>query len=201
MTGSVRTAVLGVLASIIVAVPCSEATAATTAQSGAMPDESYLKLMKFKERHENTIRYVRWLEKRIWRQHKMIKRMASSRATSSSSTGSASSSEPSTSTAPSDSPSSSISAGSTYDAICSTFGSYCGQAWSVAICESTANDPTPYPDHGVYAANGQYLGLFQMGSSERATYGHGSDAWSQARAAYRYFAASGYDWSPWECKP
>jgi hypothetical protein len=53
----------------------------------------------------------------------------------------------------------------------------------------------------VGAKNGQYLGLFQMGSSERAIYGHGSDALSQARAAHRYFVASGRDWSPWACKP
>lgn len=49
--------------------------------------------------------------------------------------------------------------------------------------------------------NGQYLGIFQMGSRERAKYGHGNGAWPQARAAYRYFVASGRDWSPWECKP
>lgn len=51
------------------------------------------------------------------------------------------------------------------------------------------------------AVNGQYLGCFQMGSSERAKYGHGSGVWAQARAAYRYFKASGRDWSPWSCKP
>jgi hypothetical protein len=51
------------------------------------------------------------------------------------------------------------------------------------------------------AGNGQYLGCFQMGSSERDTYGHANNVWGQARAAYRYFRASGYDWSPWSCKP
>jgi len=72
------------------------------------------------------------------------------------------------------------------------FGSYAGQALAVARCES-----------GLYtgAQNGQYLGLFQMGSGERARYGHGSDAMTQARAAFAYFVASGRDWSPWECKP
>lgn len=51
------------------------------------------------------------------------------------------------------------------------------------------------------AANGQYLGCFQMGTNERATYGHGPGFWAQARAALRYFIASGRDWSPWSCKP
>lgn len=30
---------------------------------------------------------------------------------------------------------------------------------------------------------------------------NGSTALAQVRAAYRYFLASGADWSPWECKP
>jgi hypothetical protein len=72
------------------------------------------------------------------------------------------------------------------------FGSYGWQAVRVASCESGLS---------VWARNGQYLGLFQMGSHERAVYGHGWDAWSQSRAAYRYFRDSGYDWSPWACKP
>jgi hypothetical protein len=77
-------------------------------------------------------------------------------------------------------------------AICKTFGKYCQQALSVSWCESKWY---------VWAQNGQYLGIFQMGSSERAKYGHGSGAWAQARAAERYFVASGRDWSPWSCKP
>jgi hypothetical protein len=76
--------------------------------------------------------------------------------------------------------------------ICRVFGSYCRQAISVARCESGLS---------IYARNGQYLGLFQMGSFARSTYGHGWDAWTQSRAAYRYFVASGRDWSPWTCKP
>jgi len=39
-----------------------------------------------------------------------------------------------------------------------------------------------------------------MGSSERAKYGHGNGGWAQARAAERYFIASGQDWSPWSCR-
>ena len=76
--------------------------------------------------------------------------------------------------------------------ICDVFGPYCSQALAVVACES---------GFSTAAVNGQYLGLFQMGANERATYGHGSDAYSQARAAYAYFVASGSDWSPWACKP
>lgn len=79
--------------------------------------------------------------------------------------------------------------------ICQVFGPYCGQAQRVALCEG--GRPVP----SVNARNGQYLGIFQMGSFARSMYGHGRDAWSQARAAYRYFVASGRDWSPWTCKP
>ncbi len=77
-------------------------------------------------------------------------------------------------------------------AICVIFGDYCSQALSVAWCESR---------HTPNAYNGQYLGLFQMGSSERSIYGHGASSIEQAKAAYRYFVASGRDWSPWACKP
>ena len=81
---------------------------------------------------------------------------------------------------------------STTRAICTTFRGYCSQALRVARCESGLS---------VWARNGQYLGLFQMGSYARARYGHAWNAWGQARAAYRYFIDSGRDWSPWECKP
>jgi hypothetical protein len=77
-------------------------------------------------------------------------------------------------------------------AIRRVFGSYWQQAIAVARCESGLS---------VWAQNGQYLGLFQMGSSERSLYGHGSTAYAQAIAAHRYFVASGRDWSPWQCKP
>lgn len=80
-------------------------------------------------------------------------------------------------------------------AICAAFGSFCAQAWQVSLCEG--GSPVP----SVNARNGQYLGIFQMGSSERSLYGHGSTAIEQARAAARYFHASGSDWSPWACKP
>lgn len=77
-------------------------------------------------------------------------------------------------------------------AICYYFGPYCSQAMRVAGCES---------GYSPWATNGQYLGLFQMGDSERRTYGHGNNVWAQAKAAYKYFVASGRDWSPWSCKP
>ena len=77
-------------------------------------------------------------------------------------------------------------------AICHVFGAYCAEALRVASCES---------GRGIHAVNGQYLGMFQMGSSERARYGHGSTPLAQARAAYAYFVDSGRDWSPWSCKP
>jgi hypothetical protein len=77
-------------------------------------------------------------------------------------------------------------------AICYVFGAYCGQALQIATCESR---------HRTTAQNGQYFGLFQMGSDARRLFGHGASALDQARAAYRYFVASGRDWSPWSCKP
>jgi hypothetical protein len=78
-------------------------------------------------------------------------------------------------------------------AICHVFGNhYCGEALAVARCESRLSTK---------AQNGQYLGLFQMGSSERHLFGHGATAIQQSRAAHRYFMRSGRDWSPWSCKP
>ena len=77
-------------------------------------------------------------------------------------------------------------------AICHVFGSYCDQALQVARCESGLRTS---------AQNGQYLGMFQMGSNERALFGHGATALEQAKAAHRYFVRSGRDWSPWSCKP
>jgi hypothetical protein len=76
-------------------------------------------------------------------------------------------------------------------AICSVFGSNCREAVAVARCESGLQTT---------AQNGQYLGLFQMGSHERRLFGHGSSAHDQAIAARRYFLRSGRDWSPWSCQ-
>jgi hypothetical protein len=77
-------------------------------------------------------------------------------------------------------------------AICDVFGQYCRQAVAVAWCESRLTTT---------AQNGQYLGLFQMGSYERRLFGHGLTARAQAMAAHAYFVRSGRDWSPWSCKP
>jgi hypothetical protein len=80
---------------------------------------------------------------------------------------------------------------------CGKSNSYCGassEAWSVARCETGGT-------MSVWANNGQYLGLFQMGSFARSTYGHSTNPWGQARAAHRYYVASGRDWSPWTCRP
>lgn len=77
--------------------------------------------------------------------------------------------------------------------ICKVFGPYCRQAINVSSCETGGT-------FSIWAQNGQYLGLFQMGYWERNKYGHGNNAWKQARAAYRYFIDSGRDWSPWSCR-
>jgi hypothetical protein len=74
------------------------------------------------------------------------------------------------------------------------FGPYGDQAVRVSGCETGG---TFWPG----SHNGQYLGLFQMGASERRRYGHSPSAWGQAISAYRYFVASGRDWSPWSCRP
>lgn len=69
------------------------------------------------------------------------------------------------------------------------------EAKSVAWCESRWS---------TYAKNGQYENIFQMGEWERRTYGWhtvGSNPLVAARAAYRYFAATGYSWRPWQCRP
>jgi hypothetical protein len=76
-------------------------------------------------------------------------------------------------------------------AICSVFGPYCEEAVAVAWCESRLRTT---------AENGQYLGLFQMGSHERGLFGHGPTARDQAVAAHKYFVVSGRDWSPWSCR-
>jgi hypothetical protein len=78
------------------------------------------------------------------------------------------------------------------EAIRRVFGKYWQQAIQVSRCESGLQTT---------AQNGQYLGLFQMGSYARALYGHGPTAYQQAKAAHAYFVDSGYGWGPWSCKP
>jgi hypothetical protein len=81
--------------------------------------------------------------------------------------------------------------GSVPHIICAVFGSAnCSEALYIARRESGFE---------TWAANGQYLGLFQMGSSERATYatiGY-STAYQQTVAAHNLFLARG--WEPWTC--
>lgn len=80
-------------------------------------------------------------------------------------------------------------------AIRQVFGRYADQAIRVVACETGGT-------FSVYASNhGVYLGLFQFGPYARATYGFGWTAMAQTRAAWRYFVASGYRWTAWECKP
>ena len=81
---------------------------------------------------------------------------------------------------------------STRSTICNVFGRYCTQALNVSWCESRWN---------VYARNGQYLGLFQMGAYARARFGHSWTAYGQSVSALRYFRAAGYSWAPWTCRP
>ena len=76
-------------------------------------------------------------------------------------------------------------------AICEVFRGRCREAVAVAWCESRLD---------TNAQNGQYLGLFQMGSSARRLFGHGPSAHEQAVAAHRYYVVSGRDWSPWSCR-
>jgi hypothetical protein len=75
-----------------------------------------------------------------------------------------------------------------YRAVCYYFKGNCGTAMQIVRCETGG---TYYP----WASNGQYLGIFQMGSVERATYGYGSNVWAQAKAAYAYYSHAGF--GPW----
>ena len=72
--------------------------------------------------------------------------------------------------------------------ICCIFGEHCKEALAVARCELRLQP---------WARNGQYLGLFQMGNERAASVRPRRMAADQARAAFRYFVASGRDWSPW----
>lgn len=66
------------------------------------------------------------------------------------------------------------------------------KAFDVVACE-TGNT------YDLDSANGQYLGIFQMGKRERRICGHGWTARAQARAARCWFDRTGGDWSPWTC--
>jgi len=66
------------------------------------------------------------------------------------------------------------------------------EAFRVAGCETGGT-------YNIYARNGQYLGIFQMGSHERARFGHGWNVWDQAKAAHKYYVLAG-GWQPWTCR-
>ena len=72
------------------------------------------------------------------------------------------------------------------------------QAFEVAGCETGDT-------YNIWASNGQYKGLFQMGESERERYGHGWNPWAQSKAAHKYYLVAedywGWGWTPWECQP
>jgi hypothetical protein len=85
-----------------------------------------------------------------------------------------------------------LQAASATRAIRVVFGRYAAEALAVARCESGLSE---------WAQNGQYLGLFQMGTSARSRYGHGASPYVQAQAAHAYFVDSGRSWGPWSCKP
>jgi hypothetical protein len=74
------------------------------------------------------------------------------------------------------------------------------EAVEVVECEAAQYWDQDRPQE---AKNGQYEGMFQMGTEERKKWGHGPDPWKQAIAAFRYYVASGRDWSPWDprCQP
>lgn len=75
-------------------------------------------------------------------------------------------------------------------AVCFYFGPNCGMAMKIVKCETGGT-------YAPWSANGQYRGIFQMGSSERATYGDGNNVWAQAKAAFAYFKAGNYSFDPW----
>ena len=81
-------------------------------------------------------------------------------------------------------------------AIHHVFGPYGDQAVRVASCETGGT-------FSIWARNGQYLGLFQMGAFARAHYVHDRywGWWEQIRSAHRYFVAAGHSWEPWSCRP
>ena len=76
----------------------------------------------------------------------------------------------------------------TMRAVCFYFKSNCTEAMKIVKCETGGS-------YSPWSANGQYLGIFQMGSQERRNYGHGNNVWAQAKAAYAYFKDAG--WHPW----
>lgn len=71
--------------------------------------------------------------------------------------------------------------------ICEVFANDC--AWAVRKSKQECSTGSPSCE------NGQYKGVMQMGSRERAKYGHGSTVREQAEAAKRYYDEAGR--RPW----
>lgn len=81
------------------------------------------------------------------------------------------------------------------------FGARWPEARNVAECESHG---WSRPHGARFAVNGRFVGVLQMGDSERRAYGWytvGAPAKVQIASGHAYFVASGSDWSPWECQP
>lgn len=78
---------------------------------------------------------------------------------------------------------------------CGRANSYCrsgDQAWRVARCESGGT-------FSPWAANGRYLGMFQVSDHWRRTVpGFRFNNWAQARHAHRVYVLTG-GWSHWSC--
>ena len=73
------------------------------------------------------------------------------------------------------------------------------EALAVSNCETGGT-------YSIWASNGWYKGLFQMGPSERAIWGFGNDPWEQALSAYRMYKwtsthEGGPRWHRWACRP
>lgn len=74
-------------------------------------------------------------------------------------------------------------------AIYATWGKDAHNGMIITACETGRT-------WNLWASNGQYKGLFQMGNYERATCGHAWNIWTQARAAWCWLHKTSYSsWS------
>jgi hypothetical protein len=94
------------------------------------------------------------------------------------------------------------SGGSVESMIESVFGSYAGEALSVARCESGYNPGAYSP---IWVGNSHAEGVFQIlyPSTWDGTFYSGYspyNAWANIHAAYQIFARDGYSWREWVCR-
>jgi hypothetical protein len=94
------------------------------------------------------------------------------------------------------------SGGSVQSMIQSVFGSYAGQALSVARCESGYN-PGAY--NGISVGGSHAEGVFQIlypSTWSGTSYSGYSpyNAWANIHAAYQIFARDGFSWREWVCR-